>query len=117
MSKKNSTTSTKTKITRIKAGEVKPVAQKVEKTTVTKVVKQPKTTKTGKKSPLKTIFKPLILFGRYLRDSWYELRQVKWPSRKATWSMTFAVIIYAALLLALVLLLDNLFDWVVKLLV
>lgn len=53
----------------------------------------------------------------YLRGSFQELRQVKWPSRKEAWSMTLAVIIYAAILMAIVLLLDNFFDWGFKLII
>lgn len=36
-----------------------------------------------------------ILFLRYFRDSWKELKQVTWPSRKETWQLTFAVFIFA----------------------
>ena len=37
------------------------------------------------------IFLPFIALGRYFRNSWRELRQVEWPSRRATWQMTLAV--------------------------
>jgi preprotein translocase subunit SecE len=32
---------------------------------------------------------------RYFRESWQELKQVTWPSRKETWKLTFAVFIFA----------------------
>jgi len=36
-----------------------------------------------------------ILFLRYFRDSWKELRQVTWPGRKETWQLAFAVFVFA----------------------
>lgn len=54
----------------------------------------------------------------YFKGAWYELKQVRWPDRKATWSMTLAVIIFTAFFVVLVLLLDAgfkyLFDLIVK---
>ncbi|MBQ8992242.1 preprotein translocase subunit SecE [Candidatus Saccharibacteria bacterium] len=52
---------------------------------------------------------------RYLRDSWREIRQVRWPNRKATWKMVFAIFIYSALFIALIMLLDVLFTWLFNL--
>jgi preprotein translocase SecE subunit len=45
-------------------------------------------------------FKPLRVLGRilwptYFRNSWKELRQVTWPTRRETWQLTFAVIIFS----------------------
>ena len=36
-----------------------------------------------------------ILFPRYFRNSYRELRQVKWPTWKETWKLTFAVLSFA----------------------
>ena len=36
-----------------------------------------------------------ILLPRYFRTSWAELRQVKWPSRRQSRDLTFAVLIFA----------------------
>lgn len=36
-----------------------------------------------------------ILFLRYFRNSWKELRQVTWPGRRETWQLTFAVFAFA----------------------
>lgn len=52
---------------------------------------------------------------RYLRDSWREIRQVRWPNRKATWKMVFAIFVYSALFIALIMLLDLLFTWLFNL--
>ena len=39
--------------------------------------------KEGKK--VFVLFRPFVALWRYIRDSWRELRQVRWPNRKATW--------------------------------
>ena len=67
--------------------------------------------------PFRMIFKPFAALGRYIRDSWIELRQVRWPSRKATWKMFFAIVVYAALFMALIALLDMLFTWLFNLII
>lgn len=54
-------------------------------------------------------------FGRYVKGAWEELRVTKWPNRRSTWSLTLAVIIFAVIFAALILSLDNLFDWLLKL--
>ena len=58
-----------------------------------------------------------VLFApfRYLRDSWHEIRQVRWPNRKATWKMVLAIFVYAALFVALIMLLDVFFTWLFNL--
>ncbi len=69
--------------------------------------------------PIRTyflLFRPFVAFGRYLRDSWREIRQVRWPNRKATWKMTLAVLVYCAIFMAFLLLLDALFTFVFELL-
>ncbi|MDO4889276.1 MAG: preprotein translocase subunit SecE [Candidatus Saccharibacteria bacterium] len=52
---------------------------------------------------------------RYLRDSWREIRQVRWPNRKATWKMVLAIFVYSALFIALIMLLDVFFTWLFNL--
>lgn len=76
--------------------------------------------KAGKKHKtpkfIRVITKPFRAFGRYLRDSWGELRQVRWPSRKATWKLTLAVIVYCGILITIIMGLDlvftELFGWI-----
>lgn len=53
----------------------------------------------------------------YIKGSFREIRLVKWPGRKETWSMTLAVLIYGIIIAAVVLLLDNLYNWSFKLLI
>lgn len=65
--------------------------------------------------PLKEVFilaRPFVGIGRYLRDSWREIRLVRWPNRKATWKMTAAVLIYCAIFMVFILLIDMLFTFI-----
>jgi preprotein translocase SecE subunit len=52
--------------------------------------------------------------GGYFGGSWQELRQVNWPTRKATWSMTLAVILFTLVLAVIILLLDIGFEQLFK---
>jgi len=60
------------------------------------------------------LFRPFCAVGRYFRDSWRELRQVRWTNRRATWALTLAVILFSAFFAIFVLLFDWLFQWIVK---
>lgn len=82
--------------------------KKLEKTKASKNSKVSKEAKTSKKPFF--LFRPFVALGRYLRDSWRELRQVRWPNRKATWKMVLAVFIYTLLFVGFLTLLDVLFD-------
>lgn len=69
--------------------------------------------------PVSTYFvlaRPFVAFGRYLRDSWREIRQVRWPNRKATWKMTLAVLVYVAVFMIFLTLLDVFFTFIFDLL-
>lgn len=56
----------------------------------------------------------LQAIGGYFKGAYQELRQVKWPNRRATWSLTFAVIVFTILFVALILSLDYVFDLLFK---
>lgn len=97
-----------------------------EATTVTRVVASDDT-KTAKK-PKKTaarvmtsddemvkkqnIFKKFI---GYFKGSWYELKQVRWPNRRATWGMTAALLIFTAFFVLLIVVTDTLWEYLFKL--
>ena len=111
------------------ADPTKPKTQTKPTETQTKVTKaqakqQAKLAKTKAKAntpekPLKQVFilaRPFVALGRYLRDSWRELRQVRWPNRKATWKMTLAVLVYCAIFIVFIMLLDALFTFIFDLL-
>lgn len=115
----------KPKITRIKAGETKPAKLTAPSAPVAKTSKKPK----NKLFPVKIfksrpnpnksrkpflLFRPFIALGHYLRASWQELRQVRWPNRKATWKMVLAVIIYTVFFATILILLDLFFSFIFK---
>lgn len=52
--------------------------------------------------------------ARYVRGAWQELRQVRWPNRKATWSLTGAVIAFSVFFAAVILGLDYVFQYLFK---
>ena len=58
--------------------------------------------------PLWVISAPFRAIGRYFRDSFRELRQVRWPNRKTTWKITFSVILYVVVIVIFIMLLDAL---------
>lgn len=108
--KKKPTTDSATKVTRIKAADSQPV-----KSTL-KQIKAPKTVgiSTDKK-PITKFLKPLKALGAYFKGAWFELRQVHWPDRKATWGLTGAVLLFTAFFIVLILLLDMLFKYIFEL--
>ena len=89
-------------VVRIKAGG--DSSSKKAKNSKKVVAKTPIAT-TGARQPF-ILFRPLIALGRYFKGAWVELRQVRWPTRGATWSLTGAVLLFTAFFVVLVLLLD-----------
>ncbi len=67
-------------------------------------------TKKQEKKPF-FLIAPFVYLWRYIRDSWMELRQVRWPNRKTTWKMVLAVVVYSALFMVIISLLDLFFSW------
>lgn len=109
-------TETKTKIAKTQAKQQTKLAKTKAKAAKAKA----KATKsTTPEKPLKQIFllaRPFVALGRYLRNSWRELRQVRWPNRAATWKMTLAVLVYCAIFIVFIMLLDALFTFIFDLL-
>lgn len=56
--------------------------------------------------PLWFISTPFRAIGRYFRNSFRELRQVRWPNRATTWKITFSVILYVVIIAIAIMLLD-----------
>ena len=48
----------------------------------------------------------------YVRGSFQEIRQVRWPNRKETWKMTFSVLLYVIILATAIMLLDALLQFI-----
>jgi len=46
----------------------------------------------------------------YFEGAWRELKQVRWPNRSATWSLTLAVIVFSLFFAGLILGLDYVFN-------
>ncbi len=64
----------------------------------------------------KTVRTPqwLRTFGGYFTGAWRELREVRWPTRRATWVLTLAVIVFTSLLTGFILALDFGFEQLFK---
>lgn len=112
------------KITKIKAKDSgKSPGTAVKSPEKAKVVKPPKDSakkETAVRKPQKKPFiliRPFVYFGRYLKGSWSELRLVRWPTRKATWKLVFAIFIYTGLFIAVIMFLDALFTWLFNLII
>ena len=64
------------------------------------------------------LLKPIFAIGGYFKGSWVELRQVRWPNRKSTWSLTLAVLLFTGLFLVMIIVLDailnQLFNLIIK---
>lgn len=121
------TKKSETKVTRITAsdsGAKKPAAKTQKATAKTKEVehkaktspkakdKQDAATDTPRRIRAKN---PLAPFWRYLKGAWYELRQVRWPDRRATWKMTGALLAFTLFFVIVILLLDAGFNELFKL--
>lgn len=117
MAQKKPGSTSKTTVRRITADDNGPKkkAKAVAKKTIAKpkqatksptVVKKPK--KEAVNQPKES---PLSAFTGYFKGAWFELKQVRWPTRANTWSMTLAVILFTAMFVALILLLDAGFKW------
>ena len=113
-------TTSQTKVTRITASDTKKVVAK--KTTIKaekSAAVKPKATKvekqTGKPSIIKKLAAPFVALGIYFKGAWYELQQVTWPNRKATWSLTAALLVFTAFFVVMILLLDALFKYLFEL--
>ena len=117
------------KITRIKAND-SPSREESDEPKITrkKVIVEDKKTAKAKREARRQIekqldqdakenkkvfilFRPFVALFRYLRDSWREIRQVRWPNRKLTWKMVLAVFIYTILFITLISLLDVFLTW------
>lgn len=68
----------------------------------------------SEKRETRAIAKPFLRLWQYLKDSWHELGKVEWPNRRATWRMTFAVIIFCLAVGAFVLLCDFVSQWIIQ---
>jgi preprotein translocase SecE subunit len=103
--KKSSSTTTVTRIT----------AQEDTTAAVEKKAKKTKTETAPAAADKEKRRNPLRATADYFAGAWYELRQVRWPNRRATWGMTAALLVFTAFFVILILLLDALFKYVFQL--
>ena len=96
---------TATKVTRITAADEKPP---VKKQTVKTEKQEEASAKVDRRNPA-------VAIRDYFAGAWYELKQVRWPNRRATWGMTMAVLAFTAFFIVLILILDALFKYVFQL--
>ena len=90
-----------TKVTRITASDTAarmPVTKPAKKRE-SKREKAVKAEGTGRRNPL-------AAFGGYFKGAWQELRQVHWPTRRATWGLTGAVLLFSAFFVLFITVLD-----------
>lgn len=119
-------------VTRIKAGDKKSEdkpkkstsknvkeAVKIAKNIVKEEKKPVKKDKVKKVEKTKKEKKPMGKFARiitapfrYIHNSWLEIRQVRWPNRKATWKLVGAIFVYSAFFIILTMLLDAFFNFI-----
>jgi len=90
------------KITRITANDSGP--KKSKKTVAPKRTR--KVVSDDGDKPVRRTRNPFFAIWRYLKGSWYELRQVRWPDRRTTWAMTGALLLFTAFFVVVILLLD-----------
>lgn len=76
-----------------------------------KQIELPSNDKLGRKVTLPRFIRAI---GSYFAGSWRELRQVRWPNRRATWSLTAAVLVFSIVLSAVILALDFGFEQLFK---
>lgn len=93
-----------TKVRKAEKAKSKAIAKEIRKE---KRVKERREMPTWLK-PIWFITAPFRAIGRYFRDSFRELRQVRWPNRSTTWKITLSVIIYVAVIAIAIMLLDAL---------
>ena len=87
----------KTKVTRISASD-STTPKKTKKTT--SVANAPSK---AKRQPSLGVLSGIL---GYFKGAWSELRQVHWPTRRATWGLTGAVLIFAAFFVVFITALD-----------
>lgn len=116
-SKKKSSTSARdnVRVTRIKADTQPKTKQLLKK--ITKPKPAPAQTEANSQSSTTVKRSPLGRLSQYFKESWREIKLVRWPSHKQTWKMVLAVIIYSGFFFGLVVVLDFLFRELFKLMI
>ncbi len=109
----------KSNVTRISAKDDAPKKEKTSSKAGSKAVKGPKALKSTRatKKAQQSSDEARGSLATYFKGAWHELKQVRWPNRKATWSLTAAVLLFSAFFVAFILLLDLLFGYLFELII
>lgn len=112
----------KTKVTRIKASDdtapaKKPVKAKNSAKSKDKLITKADQAVINANSSAEKKRNVFVRIGGYFKGAWLELKQVRWPTRKATWGLTLAVILFSAFFVVLILLLDTFFKYIFQLII
>lgn len=113
----------KSKVTRIKANDsAAATPAKEAKTAKSSKATPAKATKAVKANavtatPVEAKKNVFARIGGYFKGAWVELKQVRWPTRRATWGLTLAVLLFSAFFVVLILLLDTFFQYIFKLII
>ncbi len=105
----------KTKVTRIKAKD--GASNKASAPSKPKTSSAKRITPAASNAPKEAKKGIFSRIGAYFKGAWQELKQVRWPNRKATWSLTLAVLLFTAFFVVLILLLDLLFGYIFELII
>ena len=97
----------KTKVTRISASDDSKKADTSKSARVTSKAKSKQTPARNQRS-----YGLLGRIGGYFKGAWFELRQVHWPTRKSTWGLTLAVLMFSAFFVVFITLLDAGFKFI-----
>ena len=100
-----------------KRGRIRQSTKKVTSPVTRPIAKAGK--KVGKSKIAKPFRKPFRIIGRillpkYIRNSWYELKLVTWPTWKQSRKLTFAVLVFALVFGVIVAIVDYGLDKVFK---
>ena len=105
-------------VKKIKLDSKKSTAKKVVKDAPTKKTSTTKTASKKRsvnaKGAARVAAKPATGTWGYVKGSWNELRQVRWPNRTATWGLTLAVIGFTLFFAIIIVILDAGFQYLFK---
>ena len=94
----------------------KPIDKEKKPALVKRVLRKRVDVAKGNKTLSRDVKMPkwLKAIGGYFVGSWRELREVRWPTRRATWGLTTAVIMFTVVLMIFILALDFGFEQLFK---
>jgi preprotein translocase SecE subunit len=110
---KDKDTAKEPSVTRIKASDAQKPAKKAQ--TKADAGQPPRQRRLDPLAPIGFMIRILGGIGGYFKGAWVELRQVRWPNRRATWGMTGALLGFTAFFIVFILLIDALFQYLFKL--